>query len=76
MLYLQYRNMWSIFDKHKNFECIKKKKKLKNYATIFHILHLSSKFQSLRPNNNFFLKLNRSPLSYIYPLSIWLYAYL
>ena len=59
MLYLQNCDLSRVFNKHQNFEIFKK---IKNYAsykkkshesktTFFHILHLSSKFQTFRFNN-------------------------
>ena len=70
MLVLQNCDLWSVFNKHQNFEFLKKKtrklcimqKKITRIKTFFfHVLHLSSKFLSFSFDNKKILKLNRSP---------------
>ena len=70
MLFLQNCDLWSVFNKHQNFEffkktrklCIIEKKKSHESKHFFHILHLSSKFHSFRFNNKENSKTESVPL--------------
>ena len=71
MFFLQNCDLWSVFNKHHNFEFLKKKtrklciiQKIPRIKTFFfHILHLSSKIQRFRLNNKKNSKTESVPLT-------------